>query len=474
MTHDNETVLDRVRRRLVGDCLAEPGQTLVVAVSGGADSCCLLHALHRLRAELGLRLHVAHLDHQLRGAESEADAAYVDALAAELGLPVTVARRDVRAFAATHRIGIEHAAREVRYAFLAEVAVDIGAAAVAVGHTADDQVETVLLHVVRGAGLAGLRGMAPAQQWRSRLSGATVRVVRPLLGVWRRETVAYCAAVGLAPRRDSSNADTAALRNRVRLELLPLLRRLNPAIDTALLRLAAAAAANYAAIAAEVERLWPRLASETDGGIALDSIELGRLAAPLQVEVLRHAVYRLQGDTEDLTSAHLTALVALTQKPVGKRAHLPRGLVATIGYGALTLSRRPPSDEAPRLDGEWPLAVPGETAIPGWRFRASFAAAAEPPRDPWCVYLDFDQLGGDIVVRGRRPGDRFQPLGMAGAKKLHDFFVDAKVPRGERDAAPLVVAERGIAWVVGHRIDHRVRVTATTRSVLRLAAERLV
>ena len=223
--------------------LISPGGRIVVAVSGGADSVCLLHVLARCQAELDIKLYVAHLNHQLRGAESEADAKYVADLAARLDVPITVGKRDVAAYKAERGCSIEEAARELRYDFLARVADDVGADRVAIGHTRDDRVETILMHILRGTGTSGLRGLEPCSPMpcKSRQPSAIshqVWAIRPLLDVTREGTMNYCQEHQLAPRIDSSNLSLSFFRNRCRLELLPLLREYNPNVDQALLRLA--------------------------------------------------------------------------------------------------------------------------------------------------------------------------------------------------------------------------------------------
>ncbi|MBI4300113.1 MAG: tRNA lysidine(34) synthetase TilS [Chloroflexi bacterium] len=468
------SIQQRVVRFIAEKRLFASGETVVVAVSGGPDSVCLLHVLASLRERLGLRLHVAHLNHALRGADAEADAAYVAGLAAQLGIPATIERRDVPAFRRLHRLTLEEAAREVRYAFLAEVTQATGAASVAVGHTADDQAESIIMHLLRGSGLAGLVGMEPRSQWHSRLTGARLTVVRPILGLSRQETEAYCRAQGLEPRRDVTNEHPGHLRNRIRRELLPLLRQYNPRLYEALARLSQAAAEDKAFLDEQASAVWQEVASETDGAITLDKAALGRMPAALQKHVLRRAVERLLGDLMDLEWRHIEAMAEALAKPAGKRLVLPRGLIFSVGYEtcrlALSSSLAPPP-----LQGERRLNVPGETLIPGWRVSAevhppSLEAQAEGPFE---ALLDFERADDELTVRARRPGDRFQPLGMAEPKKLQDFLVDARVPRDERDSIPLVCSPRGILWVVGHRISHVARLTPSTRNVLHLRFQKL-
>ncbi|MBM4433377.1 MAG: tRNA lysidine(34) synthetase TilS, partial [Chloroflexi bacterium] len=219
-------------------------QPLVVAVSGGQDSVCLLYVLAKLQKELALKLHVAHLNHQLREEESDADAEYVSSLARKLNIPATIEKRNVKAYRARHRLSLEGDAREVRYTFLAQVAKSVGADRAAVGHTADDHIETILMHLIRGTGTRGLRGLQPSSRWQSK--GESLIIVRPLLEVSRRETAAYCRWHRLKPRIDVTNLSLSPLRNRIRLQLLPLLESYNPRVREALLRTARIAADDIA------------------------------------------------------------------------------------------------------------------------------------------------------------------------------------------------------------------------------------
>ena len=232
----------RVLQSIRKEDLIPSGETILVGVSGGPDSVCLLHILDHLKETLGVSLHVVHLNHMLRGAASDADADYVSLLAQSEGLPATVEARDVLAYKREHGLSLEEAARQARYDFFAEVATSLGARRIALGHTADDQMETILMHLVRGSGLAGIRGMQPLTFWRSPASVTCLRLVRPLLDVAREETEAYCQAYALEPRSDLSNYSLDYTRNRFRHELVPLLESYNPNVGAALLRTARAAA----------------------------------------------------------------------------------------------------------------------------------------------------------------------------------------------------------------------------------------
>ncbi len=448
--------------------LFEANEPLLVGVSGGPDSVCLLHILSELKLTLGVALHIVHLNHMLRGAESDADAEYVYSLARELGIPATIENRDVKAYQRKNRLSLEEAAREVRYTFFSEVSRSLGADTVAVGHTADDQIETILMHLVRGAGLSGLRGMQPLNIWRLP-ERARLRIARPLLEARRHETEDYCHTKELYPRSDSSNRVPDQLRNKVRSQLIPLLREYNPDIEMALLRTARAADADMAYIDEQVYRLCGHVIEERPEGIAIERAEFSRLYPALKRHIVRSALLRLLGDLQDIASIHVESLLEAMTKPAGKRLHLPRGLAFHGDYShGLITARGEIGCPYPPLDGEHHLNVPGETELGGWRVRSIILE--HRPKD--AAYkelqacLDFDVTGKELTVRGRKRGDRFQPLGMEFPKKLQDFMVDSKIPRHWRDRVPLVCSPQQILWVAGWRIDHRARVTPSTKRVL--------
>ena len=449
-------------------------EPLVAAVSGGPDSLCLLHLLYRLKDSLGLNLHVAHLNHGLRGAEGEEDAQFVARLAQDLGLPVTLGREDVKSYRATRRCSLEEAARELRYTFLHRVVEDTGARGAVVAHTADDQAETVLMHLIRGTGLTGLGGMRTVTSL-TLPSRQVLTVIRPLLGASREETEGYCRDHGLGFRVDSSNLSIKYLRNRIRWELLPALKRYNPNIRDALLRLARAAQDDLAYLDSQIYRVWEDVASEGPYGLALNLEATRALTPALQRHLLRRTLCHLLGDLGNITSAHIEGLQELLTKPAGKSLALPRGLSATMVYGECIIGPRGALAKAlPSLNGQRRLKVPGETLLSGWRVITKIAdrEAGKTEAHGWRAQLNFDVVGDKLTVRGRKPGDRFQPLGMAEPKKLQDFLVDAKVPRSWRDRIPLVCSPQHIVWVAGWRIDERAKVCDSTRRVLTLEFKR--
>ncbi len=470
------TLERRVLRYIREHALLARGERVLVGVSAGPDSSALLLILASLARPLRVELRAAYFDHQLRGPRASArERRAVEGLAGRADLPLVAGSGDVRAHARAGRLSLEEAARELRYRFLAQAARDAGCGVVAVGHTADDRVETVLLHILRGSGLKGLGGMVPRSPWPLPPAGDAPALVRPLLALTRQETEAYCREAGFTPLRDPSNRSPAFLRNRVRNQLLPLLRRYNPSVDAALLRLADAARADQELIENLAADALPATAGADGSLVRLPRQRLADLPQSLRLHVLRLAVERLLGDARDLGDRHLRAMAAAAGKPVGARIDLPRDLRLEVGYDEVVLSQGSAQKPSPFPAEDTPLAVPGRTVVGRWTFEVERAGRDDQPSsDPWEALVDASAVADGLWVRRRRRGDRFQPLGMSQEKKLQDFLVDERVPRAERDALPLVCAPKGIVWVVGYRLAEWAAVRPATSERLRLRARRPV
>jgi tRNA(Ile)-lysidine synthase len=472
--------------------------------------------LRQVTPALDLRVHVAHLNHGIRGQAADADAAFVAQLAAEWQLPASVERVDVPALARAQKLALEEAARVARYAFLARVAAQTGSHTVAVAHHADDQVETVLMHWLRGSGIAGLRGMLPAMllsEYRlpgqepgepggearpapTAAPGHPLRLIRPLLEVSRAEIEAYCTRHELHPRSDSSNLDTTYFRNRLRHELIPYLETYNANIRQVLRRSAAVMAADYDLLHGEMQAAWQqtvRIASEV--AVTFDLPAWQSLPLSLKRSTLRQAIHRLRRGLRNINFVHVENAVEIASDgETGAQATLPQGLMLTIGYDTATLADRAYQvlPDLPLLMGDQPLpvTVPGDTRLPntGWLLRAGRVERAEGEpgaaiddqawlaagRRSWQVYLDEQVVGPWPALRARRPGDRFCPLGMEGhSKRVNEFMINEKVPAAWRDHVPLLVnADGQIVWVCGWRPDQRACITPATRRAIRFRFER--
>ena len=429
----------------------------------------LLYSLFALRNELELELVGAHLDHGLRDEESAADAEFVRSVFQSLGMRSFVEAADCEALAGAG-MSPEEAAREARYDFLARSAAACGAWAVALGHTADDQAETVLMNVIRGTGLSGLRGMRTLASMRQ--GGTELRLLRPLLRLGRVDTTAYCEALKLNPRLDRTNLSPIYTRNRVRMELMPALESFNPAVRESLLRLSGSASVDLAFLESEADDAWRRVAVEEDGCVSLIRDCFSEVPEAVARRVLRRAVQRVKGDLKDIESNHIENMARLIAGGAGARLDLPGGVNFEVGYEHATIAPAGPASGVSEFKG-FDLRAPGRTASDAWTVETRCVPRDEARLAAWpdglTASLDLEQAGWPLTVRGRAPGDRFQPLGMTGSKSLKEFLSDSRVPRQERGLTPLVVSPKGIVWVVGCRIAHWARVTEATNSVLEIA-----
>jgi tRNA(Ile)-lysidine synthase len=462
------SLLQQVQQTIQDYQMLARGHTLLIAVSGGPDSMVLLHTLWHLRELLALQLCVAHLNHQMRPSATE-DALFVETTAHDLGIRCVCKTIDVPTYQRQHKLSREDAARQVRYTFLRATAAQLGADRIAVGHTADDQAETVLLHLLRGSGLRGLCGMPPVR----------APIIRPLIRVLRRDVLAYVRTHRLPCREDPTNYQRRYTRNRIRLDLLPVLQQCyNPRLVQALCNTAQLLADDEAALQAVSRQhfLSARLPSTLEQ-IQVKIDALTPLPPTLQRRVLREALHEIMGSLQGITSRHIAAILVLLRAGAGhKWLQLPQGVVVERRYEVLLIHRQVPSAA---VDVDMPLPVPGVCRIEALGvtivsdlFRHEAAVGPFPTGE--VTWLDADRVGQDVRVRTRRPGDRLQPLGSVYTKKLKAFLIDAKVPRAVRDRLPLVVTRAGIAWVAGVRPAEWAKVIPTTRVILRLQVLRHV
>jgi len=416
--------------------LLPPGSAVLVAASGGPDSTALLYGLHALAPGQRWRLVVAHLDHALRP-DSGADAAFVRRQAAALGLPFIGARADIRSL--PHAVGRseEEAARLARRSFLQRAARRAGADAVALGHTVDDQAETVLLNLTRGAGTLGLAGMAPA-------AGP---FVRPLLAVTRADVLAYLASRGVNWRDDPTNRDLRYLRNWFRQAVLPPLETRTPGIKRALAALAGTARAEEEVLERRTASLLARLVREADRErIALAAAFPFALPEALRGRAVRRLYADLVGTRRGLERRHVAAVLSLAE---GEVVCLPHGAVVRRTRDGLAFERRRPE---PALEAwEAALRLPGWTTLPpvGVALAATYEPAPDPLRGRGLteVWLAARFAAASLRVRSWREGEAMRPVGLGGRKKLQDIFVDAKVPAARRRRWPVVSEGSNIIWV---------------------------
>lgn len=447
--------------------------SLIVAVSGGVDSMVLLHLLYELKNEFDLRLSVAHLDHGIRGESSEKDAEFVREVAENLGLPSTVEKRDVTRIT-DGGSSLEEAARKVRYEFLEDVRVKQAADYVALGHNRDDQVETVLMHLIQGTGLRGLSGMDPVREF----------YVRPLLNNSREEIYNYADARDLNYRKDETNQDTSYLRNRIRHGLLPKLEEnYNPRIREKINELSTLAGEAHSFIQERATIVMEELELKRENEeIRFQREGIQQLHPYLKKVAIRQLVLEARGSLKDVTSSHVEKIIdQLEKNPSRAQLDLPDLTFILQGETGRFLEEQGKSFDNSKVEFNYEIK-PGDALVlkeAGMNMRLELTAGTAAPNpdnfseDRLTEVVDWGKVERPIRVRNREPSDRFIPLGMDGEKKLKDFFIDEKIPLEKRDCVPIVQDNNGIIWVVGYRIDNRYKINNFTKKGLIMKARKL-
>jgi tRNA(Ile)-lysidine synthase len=446
--------------------LFERGQHVLIAVSGGPDSIALLSLLHRLRLPWRLALTAMHVNYGLRGEESDADQAFVETVCRRMSIPLETMRLDVRRRA--RGLSLQAEARDLRYRAMIELARQCGADRIAVGHTANDQAETVLLWMLRGAGLAGLSGMPACREG---------IIVRPLYETRRDAILAYLSSEGVQFRQDSSNDKPIYLRNQIRQEVIPVLQRLVPSAVDVLCRLADLCRADDRYLDEHVQALCrPWIGQLREGGWGISRLFLRQAPVAVQRRIVRELLRRgeslLRSPRRDTVER---VLRAVAKQNVVSQVAIPSGSVA-VGKDSVRFVKTNSQKRA--LDGQPTptiVTVPGSMTWAGTGQRIQVQEVTRqqmtgmvPAKDR--IVIDADRVSQPFVVRAWQKGDRFCPYGMKGrSKKLQDFFMDVKLSRADRRRIPLVVAPEGIVWVVGYRQDERWSVTSATKRYMTLA-----
>ncbi len=471
---------ENIESILSDECGLVKDRPVIVGVSGGPDSLCLMETLR----QAGYPVIVAHFNHQLRP-ESSQDARMVEKTAARLMLGCIIDGANVRAYAEQEKLSIEEAARNLRYRFMFTLARERNAQAVAVGHTADDQVETVLMHFLRGSALTGLKGMS----FRSFLKvfDAEIPIVRPLLKMWREETVMYCAVNGLRPHYDSSNDSLNFQRNRIRHLLIPSLESYNPKFREAVLHMTESLKGDYAFVMETLDKAWQETVTDMDEEvIAFDSALLSKHSIGLQRNLVKQAMQILRPGVDISFSVLERATNMINNSAHSARVDLKGGLrmFRELGQDYIcTLDAELPFNLWPQMMEvkQTPVAVPGQVALAGgwklncerWRIPALAKEQAQRNEDQFQVWLDAENLPESFELRTRRQGDHFSPLGMDGhSQKLSDFFVNEKMPQRAREHWPLLCAGDEILWVPGYRSAHPYRLTAASQKVVYFSVTR--
>ena len=453
--------LEKVKGTISRYNMLAPNVRVVVGVSGGPDSVSLIHLLSRLQGEYNLSLWIAHLNHRLRGREAEEEEKWVKQFGRELGIYVISDSCDVRLLAKRKKLSLEEAGRRARYSFLEHVANEVRASRIALAHTASDQVETFLMRLIKGAGPDGLSGIPPVRNG----------VVRPLIDTFREEIEAYCKENDLHPCQDSSNLDLCFLRNRIRWDLIPHLSgQYNPRVGEALFRASQILRDEGDYLERETRKVLRSIVlGQKRNEVILDTQKLCRLHPAIRRRVLRKAVGEVGGDLKGITFDHINSALGMGSGRGTKKLDFSGGIVVKREYDRLVIRRRGSNN---KVSFRYPLVVPGKTELGELNLILEAENIVERPtnfaKDNSVAYLDHDMLQEPLFLREKKRGDRFQPSGMRGSKKIKDFFIDLKIPLEERDKVPLLISKDKVAWVVGYRVDERFKIQKSTRRILKI------
>lgn len=463
-------ITTQLKRTIEKKELIEKGDKVLVCVSGGPDSMALLYLMAGLKKDYNLELTIAHFDHMLRSKQSIADANFVKKIAAKLNIPFIMERCNVKEIAGANKMSIEEAAREARYDFFQRMAEKIGANKIATAHNMGDQAETVLMRFIKGTGSLGLLGI-PYKRW---LGNAWV--IRPLLDVKRLDIERYLERFKIPSRVDTSNLKMFYLRNKIRHKLMPLLEKeFNPKIKENLNQVAKSLSDEFDYLNTTANRLFKRLAIETKTAIEIDVGKLQRQHIALQRLIVRQIILKLKGDLRRITFKHWQEIESILSDEGEISVDLPDGLKVKKNKGRLIFTKGDVTEDSiQEFKKIAKLDVPGEVIIPSLGIKVCSEVVKYVPkfkkgkRRKRVEYINGDTILPPLKIRTRREGDRMRPLGMKFYKKLHDIFVDEKVPRQIRDKIPLIISGDKILWAVGVKLSEDCKIDENTERVVRL------
>ena len=443
-------VLDFIRKNK----LVKKGNSVVLGVSGGADSICMLKILSDLQKRLGISMYVLHINHQIRGEEADEDAAFVKKICTKFKVPHRIINVDVPALAEAEGLSVEEAGRYIRYDEFSKYAYEVGATKIAVAHNSNDNAETVLMNLARGTGIKGLGGIPPKREMED-ANGNIVEVIRPILCLSRKEIEQYLKENEIEYRNDSTNDSTDYTRNKIRLEIMPILENIN---DNAMQNITNASnelADTSEYIEKDVDEAYDEYVSEENGKLFL-SDESFAIDPIVLTGVIRKMIENTAGKLKDITRIHVGDVVSLSDKQVGKKVDLPYSIVAEREYEGISISTEDNKSDEEKDTREVVIAFEED----GF----DVANIEELKHTKW---LDYDKIN-DVVVRTRQKGDYIVIDADGSKKKLKKYFIDEKIPRRERDQVLVVADGNHVLWVVGYRISEAVKVTSDTKKIIRL------
>lgn len=441
------------------------GDKVIVAVSGGPDSICLLHILYSLKKQLNIELCVAHVNHCLRGDESDADETYVRKFCEKLNIEFRSKSVDINKIVEIQSISCEIAGRNARYDFFNSLKEELNAQKIAIAHNANDQAETVLMRIMRGTGLEGLVGIKPIRD---------NIFVRPLITSTRKEIEEYCFKENIKPRIDKTNLETIYSRNKVRLQLIPYIQEnFNKDIIKTLNRLADTIKTDNEYLEVVVKENFKKYC-DIEGEKVIISKEAFLENDAIITRIIRKALCTITGNLNNFEKVHIYDIINIQSKCTGKNIDLPNHITVNNRYGDIHISKK--IEKTKKNDSGEYFIHKGVNEINEHKLRVIIRSVNEKEKVDFknnksVKYFDCDKLGSKITIRHRKEGDRFVPLGMSGSKKLKDFFIDEKVSKEYRDHILIICFDNEIGWIVGYRVSELFKVDENTKNILEIKIE---
>ncbi|MEQ2129757.1 tRNA lysidine(34) synthetase TilS [Caldanaerobacter subterraneus KAk] len=451
-------MIEKVLRTIEKYNMIEKDDKIVMGISGGPDSLCMLDVLFNLKGKFNLKLYVVHVNHMIRGEDAKKDAEFVEKLCKDLDLPFFLFEENVPYLAKKMGLSEEQAGRYVRYKAFEETLKRVGGNKIAVAHNKNDVAETVLLNILRGTGLRGLIGIKPVNG----------NIIRPLIEIERREIEKYLKDKNLHPRIDHTNYEDLYTRNKIRLKVIPHIEEVFK-IDLVenLSRMAAILLEEDDYLEAKCEEVFNQICEINGEEIKVDVDALKSQHTAIKRRLVRRMYFYVKGETNGLEYGHVEDVLNLLDKPTSSKIDLPFEIEALKMYNNLVIRKKKAKE---KVKFKEVLKIPGVTTIEGiGKFKAYVVDISQVDdfnKGEYIKFFDYDKIKGEIVVKSREDGDRFSPLGMRGTKKLKEFFIDEKIPREERDYIPLVAIGKEIVWVVGYRMSEKFKVDKNTLKVL--------
>lgn len=447
--------------------LIEDGDKIVLGLSGGPDSVCLLHILYRLKEKMNIEVYAAHLNHQIRGLEAQKDALYISQICEDLGITSFVKAINVPEYCKEQGVSLEEGARTLRYEMFEEIKQKTKSNKIAIGHNRNDQAETVLMRIMRGTGLQGLRGIEYIRD---------NKIIRPILDIERSDIEAYCEKYELNPRIDKTNLESIYTRNKIRLELIPYMKdNFNPNVIESIVRMTNSLKSDSDYIDLEAEKSFKEVSTLKEDSVEISLPKYSNLHNAIKVRILRSAIKHIIGDTNFVDQKHIEDIIELEcESKLNKMLNLPRGIFAYRRKNIIILTTKEIVSE--EIDFCYNIPSNGFIKIKELNLvletqKMSIDRYKSIKLDKTSKGFDFDKIKGGIVVRSRKQGDKIKLAG--GSKKVKDLFIDLKIPREDRCKVPVITDDEGILCVGDYKTSENYKIDSETKEVLKISFKKL-